>query len=56
MNQFERICINCEFFEAKRDRANCGDCLLDCYGANGMMQVKSTDTCEFWMGSTVEDD
>ena len=56
MNQFERICINCEFYEAKRDRANCGECLLDIHGDHGIKTVKNTDSCEFWMGSTVQDE
>ena len=56
MNQFERICINCEFYEAMRDRANCGDCFLDYHGDHGIKQVKSTDSCDFWMGVTVEDE
>ena len=55
MNQFERICINCEFYEAKRDRANLADCMLDIHGDHGIKQVKSTDSCEFWMGSTVDE-
>lgn len=52
----ERICANCEFWEKHRDRANCGDCLLDVYGANGVKEVKATEHCDFWMGSTVEDE
>jgi len=56
MNQFEHICINCEFYEALRDRANYGDCFLDCHGNDGMRTVKATDSCDFWMGSTVEED
>lgn len=55
-NSTHRTCLECEFYEPKYDRANCGDCLLDVYGANGVKEVKATEHCDFWMGSTVEDE
>ena len=52
-NSTQRTCLECEFYEPKYDRANCGDCLLDVYGANGVKEVKATEHCDFWMGSTI---
>ena len=52
----KKECLDCEFYEAFHDRANHGGCFLDYFGDHGIKTVKSTDNCEFWMGSTVEDD
>ena len=55
MSEFSHICANCEFWEKHRDRANRGDCLLDNYGEYAIKTVDAKDSCEFWMGSTVDD-
>ena len=56
MNKTEHICASCEFWEKYFDRANDGRCFLDCYGDDIMKETKATNTCDFWMGSTVEDE
>ena len=57
MNSYlKRVCEDCEFYESKHDRSNTGDCMLDIHGDHGIKTVKGTDTCEFWMGSTVQDE
>ena len=56
MNSYlKRVCEDCEFYESKHDRSNTGDCMLDIHGDHGIKTVKSSDTCEFWMGSTVDE-
>lgn len=53
MNESDRICIKCEFYEAHYDRANSGICFLDIHGDHGVKTVKANENCQFWMGSTV---
>ena len=51
-----RACGTCEFFEKHRDRANSGDCLLDCYGDDGVRAVKADDLCDYWVSCTADED
>jgi len=55
MVNYDRICSTCEFYEAFRDRANCGQCLLDLYGDDGLTEVKADDSCSYWLGRSEED-
>jgi hypothetical protein len=56
MTELGHICSNCEFWEKHFDRANDGRCFLDCYGSDIMKETKAKDSCEFWMGLTVDED